>query len=118
MFCSAWRRLALHRWPIRRKNLAIVSRPRWRNGAGSCATPTSEPIEHARTRAGMKARLRIAAFATALLLSGAADAQSPYPDRPVKMIAPFAPGGPVDVVPRVLAPTLSQGFGQQFHVTT
>ncbi len=64
----------------------------------------------------MKARLRIAAFCTALLLSGSADAQSPYPDRPVKMIAPFAPGGPVDIVARVLAPRLSQGFGQQFYV--
>src|SRR2546429_6596833 len=32
------------------------------------------------------------------------------------MVAPFAPGGPVDVVARVLAPKLSEGFGQQFYV--
>lgn len=64
----------------------------------------------------MKARLRIAALCAALFLSGSAGAQSPYPDRPVKMIAPFAPGGPVDVVARVLAPRLSQAFGQQFYV--
>jgi tripartite-type tricarboxylate transporter receptor subunit TctC len=32
------------------------------------------------------------------------------------MIAPFAPGGPVDAVARVLAPKLSEGFGQQFYV--
>jgi len=53
----------------------------------------------------------------ALLVAGASYAQtSPYPDRPVKMIAPFAPGGPVDAVARVLAPKLSEGLGQQFYV--
>ena len=53
----------------------------------------------------------------ALLIAGASFAQtSAYPDRPVKMIAPFAPGGPVDAVARVLAPKLSEGLGQQFYV--
>src|SRR5215475_12084022 len=56
------------------------------------------------------------AFA-ALLLASAAAAQTPdYPNRPVKLVAPFAPGGPVDVVARVLAPKLSERFGQQFYV--
>ena len=59
----------------------------------------------------------IALGLAALLVAGASFAQtSPYPDRPVKMIAPFAPGGPVDAVARVLAPKLSEGFGQQFYV--
>jgi tripartite-type tricarboxylate transporter receptor subunit TctC len=53
----------------------------------------------------------------ALLLASAAAAQTPdYPHRPVKLVAPFAPGGPVDVVARVLAPKLSERFGQQFYV--
>jgi tripartite-type tricarboxylate transporter receptor subunit TctC len=52
-----------------------------------------------------------------LLLASAGVAQTPdYPNRPVKLIAPFAPGGPVDVVARVLAPKLSERFGQQFYV--
>jgi tripartite-type tricarboxylate transporter receptor subunit TctC len=51
----------------------------------------------------------------ALLVASASFAQT-YPDRPVKMIAPFAPGGPVDAVARVLAPKLSEGLGQQFYV--
>jgi hypothetical protein len=34
----------------------------------------------------------------------------------VKVIAPFAPGGPVDIVARVLAPKLSERLGQQFYV--
>jgi tripartite-type tricarboxylate transporter receptor subunit TctC len=53
----------------------------------------------------------------ALLLASASAAQTPdYPNRPVKLVAPFAPGGPVDVVARVLAPKLSERFGQQFYV--
>jgi tripartite-type tricarboxylate transporter receptor subunit TctC len=52
-----------------------------------------------------------------LLIAGASLAQtSGYPHRPVKMIAPFAPGGPVDAMARVLAPKLSEGLGQQFYV--
>src|SRR5215468_5834486 len=59
----------------------------------------------------------IALGLAALLLVGASFAQtSGYPDRPVKVIAPFAPGGPVDVVARVLAPKLSENLGQQFYV--
>ena len=53
----------------------------------------------------------------AIVIAGASFAQtSGYPNRPVKMIAPFAPGGPVDAVARVLAPKLSEGLGQQFYV--
>ena len=61
-------------------------------------------------------RLRIAAFLAACILAGAANAQATYPDRPVRLIAPFAPGGPVDVVARLLAPKLSEIFGQPFYV--
>jgi tripartite-type tricarboxylate transporter receptor subunit TctC len=53
----------------------------------------------------------------ALVLAAPAFAQlSDYPNRPVKLVAPFAPGGPVDVVARVLAPKLSERLGQQFYV--
>ena len=53
----------------------------------------------------------------AIVLAGSSFAQpSGYPNRPVKMVAPFAPGGPVDVVARVLAPKLSERLGQQFYV--
>ena len=53
----------------------------------------------------------------AIVLAGSSFAQpSGYPNRPVKMVAPLAPGGPVDVVARVLAPKLSERLGQQFYV--
>jgi tripartite-type tricarboxylate transporter receptor subunit TctC len=61
-------------------------------------------------------RLRIAALLAACILAGAANAQATYPERPVRLVAPFAPGGPVDVVARLLAPKLSEIFGQQFYV--
>src|SRR5262252_6739898 len=58
----------------------------------------------------------IALSLVALLATGTSFAQSPYPNRPVKVIAPFAPGGPVDAVARVLTPKLAAELGQQFYV--
>ncbi|MGZ8210080.1 MAG: tripartite tricarboxylate transporter substrate binding protein [Burkholderiales bacterium] len=39
-----------------------------------------------------------------------------WPDKPVRVIVPFPPGGTTDVVARTFAPLLSQEFGQQFVV--
>src|SRR6516165_11676649 len=39
-----------------------------------------------------------------------------YPTRPVRVIVPFAPGGQVDVVARLIAQRLSEQLGQQFYV--
>jgi tripartite-type tricarboxylate transporter receptor subunit TctC len=48
-------------------------------------------------------------------LSQIASAET-YPTRPVRMIVPFAPGGPVDVLTRLIAQKLTQSLGQQFYV--
>ena len=58
---------------------------------------------------------RVLAGCAGLLLAGAGSAQSPYPDRPVKIIVPFAAPGPTDVVARLIAQKLSEKFGQQFY---
>jgi tripartite-type tricarboxylate transporter receptor subunit TctC len=59
-------------------------------------------------------RTMLAALA-ALLATTAAIAQT-YPSRPVKIIVPFAAGGPADVYARVLADKLSRTMGQPFVV--
>jgi len=61
-------------------------------------------------------RAACALTAAAVLLAAAVHAQRSYPDRAVRMVAPFAPGGPVDAVARVLAPRLSDNLRQQFYV--
>jgi tripartite-type tricarboxylate transporter receptor subunit TctC len=54
------------------------------------------------------------AFVT-IFIAGAAPAQSsaPYPNRPIRMIIPFAPGGASDFVGRIVGASLGPLLGQQ-----
>ena len=60
--------------------------------------------------------LRIVSFSYIELISSVSIAQSNYPNQPVKIIAPFAPGGPTDGIARKLATALSQVTGKSFIV--
>ena len=57
-------------------------------------------------------------LAAGLLVAGLAPAlaQTGYPNTPVKLIVPFAPGGFTDVVARILGQKLSIAMGQQFII--
>ncbi|MGZ5091746.1 MAG: tripartite tricarboxylate transporter substrate binding protein [Burkholderiales bacterium] len=59
----------------------------------------------------------VAAFAaaSAFAFGPTASAQN-YPTKPVRIIAPFAPGGGTDFIARVAAQKLSEAMGQQFIV--
>jgi hypothetical protein len=55
------------------------------------------------------------AMVCALPLSAAAQADK-YPNRPVRMLVPFAPGGGTDITARLIASNATTAFGQQVIV--
>lgn len=57
-----------------------------------------------------------AVAATAAILISASSAAQTWPTRPVRMIVPYAPGGGIDTVARVLAQKLSEQVGGSFVV--
>jgi tripartite-type tricarboxylate transporter receptor subunit TctC len=58
----------------------------------------------------------LASIVCVLLATGYAVAQEAYPDRPVRMIVGWAPGGGADLAARVIARKLSTKWGQQVFV--
>lgn len=65
-------------------------------------------------------RLPLAWLAAAILYAAlpqaGAQAQSTYPDRPIHLFVPYPPGGPNDVIARLVANQLEQKFKQQIIV--
>jgi tripartite-type tricarboxylate transporter receptor subunit TctC len=60
-------------------------------------------------RFGLAAMLAIGMFVIGM--TSAADAQS-FPEKPIKLVAPFPAGGPTDTTARVVAQSLSARLGQ------
>jgi tripartite-type tricarboxylate transporter receptor subunit TctC len=66
-------------------------------------------------RFSLKRRQLVAAALAAMPLPALAQGAR-YPDRPVRVLIPFAPGGGVDVVGRIMASVLQARLGQPFVV--
>jgi tripartite-type tricarboxylate transporter receptor subunit TctC len=70
----------------------------------------------------MQAIIRVLIGAAAVLCAGVCHAQNApaakeaYPSRSVRIIVPFAAGGPGDLIARLIAQKLSEGLGKQFYV--
>lgn len=61
-----------------------------------------------------------AIFALLCLMLGVsavpATAADDYPNRPVRIVVPFPPGGPTDTYARLIAERLQSKFGQSFYI--
>ena len=64
----------------------------------------------------MKPWIRILATLLAACLPLALAAQGTYPSKPIRMVVPYPPGGPTDVLGRIMAQQLSESLGQQVVV--
>src|SRR5262245_40826293 len=88
-----------------------------RNGRRRSRRAVRRPNDRTRRPGGHMTRapaVLLAALAGASLVS-AADAQE-WPTRPVTLVVPYAAGGPVDTVGRIMAARLSELLGQQVIV--
>jgi tripartite-type tricarboxylate transporter receptor subunit TctC len=56
------------------------------------------------------------ALATMASVLPSVKAQAAYPDRPVRVILPFGPGGVADITARLVAQSLSEKLGQNFVI--
>jgi tripartite-type tricarboxylate transporter receptor subunit TctC len=57
-----------------------------------------------------------AALGVALFAAGAARAQSDFPNKPIHFVVGFAPGGPSDIISRVIGAKMGEFLGQQVIV--
>jgi len=55
-------------------------------------------------------------FSLLVVLFSATALAQPYPSKPIRMVVPFAPGGPVDVVARMIQSKVAEALGQSIVI--
>jgi tripartite-type tricarboxylate transporter receptor subunit TctC len=64
----------------------------------------------------MKTRHALLLLVLAATLPAVHAQSGKWPEKPIRVVMPFAPGGAADVIARMLAPHLAEAFGQQLIV--
>lgn len=67
-------------------------------------------------RGGMVRVAAAVAFGLLVTVASAAQAQAPYPSKPIRLVVGFAAGGPSDIIARVVGAKLSEILGQQVYI--
>src|SRR6202051_3066218 len=68
-------------------------------------------------RGGQRGDMRRLIFLSALFILGAGSAfADDYPTRPIRLIVPFAPGGAVDPIARLIANPLGERLGEPIAI--
>ena len=78
------------------------------------SSPSSDRFAVARSHA-----LRGCAFMLGMAVVVGVQAQAPagsYPNRPVRLVVPYAPGGNIDITGRIIGPAMSDALGVSFVV--
>jgi tripartite-type tricarboxylate transporter receptor subunit TctC len=83
-----------------------------KNRADNCRRLPHEEI----MALGRRRFLEFASAGLATIVSAAPSWSQGYPTRPARIIVPFAPGGPTDVLGRLVAQRLTERLGKQFYV--
>jgi tripartite-type tricarboxylate transporter receptor subunit TctC len=75
-----------------------------------------KPFGPARRRFASAFLLALVGISLLIFPQASAIAQAPYPNRPVRIVVPFAAGGVADTTARIVAEKLAERFGQRFYV--